>query len=97
MVNALAKTKKKKSGDLLLKIISVLTALVLWFVIIGVDNPIDTRNFTAVPIKLENLSVMESQYNLSIISNSPNSIYTFDITISGREYINPGLESGSFA
>ena len=67
-----------------LKIICLLLAIVLWFVIINEQNPLSEGSYT-VPITVENL---DSQY---ITSNVPKTVYDRAIrsSTSGRRISRP--------
>ncbi len=44
--------KRKLTNNLLLKIFSVIAAVLLWGVVINIDNPTDTFTITGIPIKV---------------------------------------------
>lgn len=52
--------KNKISSNLMLKIISVIVAFLLWLVIINLTDPITSRTFTGIPVKVLNESVITS-------------------------------------
>ena len=64
---------------LLLQILSVLTAILLWFIVLDMKNPMTTRTLT-VPVT-SNQEVLEEQ-NLRVIGTGAPA--TVDVTIRGR-------------
>ena len=46
--------KKKLTNNLLLKIISVIAAILLWIIVINIDNPTDTFTINDIPIQVLN-------------------------------------------
>ena len=44
-----------------LKILSLIIALLMWIVVISIDNPVMVMNFTAIPLHVENEELMTSQ------------------------------------
>jgi YbbR domain-containing protein len=75
-------TKQKKTkGDFLLKIISILTAAIIWFWVVGVESHVNQRNFTSVPVSLENLNDMRRSLGFSVLDYTE--IY-INVTLEGR-------------
>lgn len=79
--NKKKQTNKERQSDFLLKMLSVFTALIIWFFVMWVDSPVSEKKFTSVPVQLENLDVMEKN-GLSIIVERETSI---NVTVSGRK------------
>ncbi len=50
---------KKLINNIGLKIISLVAGLLIWIVVVGIDNPMKTQVFTGIPVNVENASVME--------------------------------------
>ena len=77
--------------DLVIKIISVLTAILIWFVVLDSDNPFEERTIT-VPLT-SNVEVLQLK-NLQIVGTAlPNSI---DIKIKGRRHKISGVTANDF-
>ena len=72
---------EKRKGDIRLKILSVLTAIIVWVLVMGVESPISEKKFTGIPVQYENIDVMEKNA-LSIIVDRDTSI---DVTVSGTK------------
>jgi len=72
---------KKSKGDFFLKIISVLTAVLIWFWVVGFESQVTQRRFTNIPVRFENLNEMRDNYNYSIIVEKD--LY-IDVTLEGR-------------
>ncbi len=54
--------KKRLTSNIGLKILSVLLALVLWLVITNVDDPVKTKPFPNVQVKIQNEDVIKTPY-----------------------------------
>ena len=80
MTNITNKTKKQKSG-FGLKIISVLTAMLIWFWVVGINSQVTQRKFVSIPVKFDNLSEMRDNYGYSIIVDKE--LY-IDVTLEGK-------------
>ena len=72
--------KKKPKGDFLLKVVSVLLAVLIWFWVVGFESQISQRVFSAIPIKIENFNDMKENYGYSIIGNTE----YIDVTLQGK-------------
>ena len=57
--------KKKLTNNLLLKIVSVIAAVLLWGVVINIDNPTDTFTVSGIPIKVINEKQAITDNNLT--------------------------------
>ncbi|MCI8464474.1 MAG: hypothetical protein HFI63_01255 [Lachnospiraceae bacterium] len=57
--------KRKLTNNLLLKIISVIAAILLWGVVINIDNPTDTFIVNGIPIKVLNEKTAITDNNLT--------------------------------
>ena len=74
------KIKKPKSG-IWLKIFSVLTAVLIWFWVVGVNSQITQKKFASIPVKFDNLTEMRDNYGYSIIVEKE--LY-IDVTLEGK-------------
>ncbi|MBR5376019.1 MAG: hypothetical protein IK139_01955 [Lachnospiraceae bacterium] len=52
---------KKLINNIGLKIISLLAGLLIWIVVVGIDNPLKTQIFTGIPVNVENAAFMEKE------------------------------------
>lgn len=53
--------KKKILSNLGLKLLSVMIAIVLWFVVVMTNNPKDTKTFYNIPVVLTNVELLENE------------------------------------
>ena len=53
--------KKKLTNNLGLKIISFVFAVLLWLVVVNVDNPVKTKQFDSIPVKLQNANLITDE------------------------------------
>lgn len=52
--------KRKLTDNISLKIISVAVAVVLWLIVVNIDNPVDTNYYTVTNVELKNKEYVES-------------------------------------
>ena len=84
--------KKKLTRNIGLKILSILLAAVLWLVITNVDDPVKTKPFPNVPVKIQNESTI----------NTPNQTYeivegeTVSFKVAARRSILENLSAADF-
>lgn len=53
--------KKRLTNNLLLKILSLVIAFTLWFVVINIDDPVDEKSFSNIKVNMINTSVLTDQ------------------------------------
>ncbi len=53
--------KKRLTNNLLLKILSLVIAFILWFVVINIDDPVDEKSFSNIKINMVNTNVLTDQ------------------------------------
>lgn len=53
--------KKRLTNNLLLKILSLLIAFTLWFVVINIDDPVDEKSFSNIKVNMVNTNVLTDQ------------------------------------
>lgn len=62
---------KKLLNNLGLKLISVIFAVVLWFLVVIADNPKETRTFANIPVTLTNVELLEKEDKVyEVLDNS---------------------------
>ena len=54
------KLKELLTNNLVLKLISVVVALLIWLVVVNIDDPIDTQTYRNVPVQVTNGGYIES-------------------------------------
>ncbi len=64
--------KKKLLKNLGLKLLSVVIAIVVWFLVVMTNNPKDTRTFYDVPVKLVNVELLEAEGKVYQILDNTN-------------------------
>lgn len=63
--------RKKLLNNLGLKLISVMIAVVLWFLVVIADNPKETRTFANIPVTLTNVELLEKENKVyEVVDNS---------------------------
>lgn len=70
----------KLKNNTKIKFISLLSALVLWLYVMTVEDPVETRTFSDIPVAITNLNMVEDR-NLEIYPNEE--LFT-DISINGN-------------
>lgn len=53
--------KKKLTNNIGLKILSVMAASLLWFIVVSVDDPVTLKTFSMIPVELINTQVITGQ------------------------------------
>jgi len=76
--------KKKKSSDILPKILAVIVATIIWFYVMQVDSPDYEETFDDVPVVLSGTTVLENEKSLFVYSGYG---YTVDITVNGKKSV----------
>jgi len=65
------KVKKKLLNNIGLKLMSILIAVVLWFTVVIINNPKDSRTFANIPVTLVNTHLLEEEGKVfEILDNS---------------------------
>lgn len=76
--------KKSLTTNIPLKIMSVLAAILIWLIIVNVDNPIKTRTFQDVPVEVLNEAYIESGGKMCLIPENQDSV---NVTVTGKRKI----------
>ncbi len=53
--------KNRLKNNTKIKLISLLSALVLWLYVMTVEDPVETRTFSDIPVTITNMSVLEER------------------------------------
>ena len=80
-------TSEERKRDIFLKILSVFTAVIIWFTVMGVDSSTSEKKFTSVPVHHENEEIMKRN-GLSIIVDRDIAI---DVVVAGKRAAVNGL------
>ncbi|MDF2472748.1 MAG: hypothetical protein K0R21_530 [Anaerocolumna sp.] len=84
--------KERLTRNISLKILSLLLAVVLWIVILNIDDPVYTDTFTKIPVTRINESALESKDKIyDVISGE-----TVDVTVKAKRSILEELEVSNF-
>ncbi len=63
--------KKKLLNNIGLKLISIIIAVILWFTVVIINNPKDSRDFVNIPVKLINTHLLEDEGKVfEVLENS---------------------------
>lgn len=73
--------RENPKWDFFLKVISVLTAVLIWFWVVGFETQITTKKFTSIIVNVENLGEMTEKYGYTIIVDKE--VY-IDVTLEGK-------------
>lgn len=76
--------KKKIKNNLDLKILSVLFAIILWLIVVNIDDPVKTVQFTGVEVQILNGEELEAQGKVYEILDGTGEI---TVTVKGRRSI----------
>ena len=76
------KQKKFFDTSLILKIVSLLCAILLWFYVSEVESPTSEKKIEAVAVTLRNKDIMTSETGLSVLSDT---LYDTNIVLSGKK------------
>ena len=76
--------KKKIMNNLDLKILAVLFSIILWLIVVNIDDPVKTVQFSGVEVQILNAEELESQGKVYEILDGTGEI---TVTIKGRRSI----------
>lgn len=69
-----------KKHDISLRLLSLLLSVVLWAVVMDMDNPERPRTFDNIPVRISGAAVLQQQTGLSLIEGADS---TVKITLRG--------------
>lgn len=81
--------RKNLTTNIPLKIMSVIAAVLIWLIIVNVDNPIVTVTFTDVPVQVLNEAYIESGGKMCLIPEDQDAV---NVTITGERRTVEGLK-----
>lgn len=76
--------KKKLTSNVPLKIMSVAVAVVLWLLVVNIDNPIITKYITGVEVNILNEAYIESDNKISMINDEEINHGKITVRITGK-------------
>ncbi|MGN0383829.1 MAG: YbbR-like domain-containing protein [Eubacterium sp.] len=86
------KIKNKIFNNFTLKILAIISAVILWLVVVNIDDPTVTRTITGIPITIENEEVLSSQNKVYTVTSAQ----TATILISGKRTTVDNLDADDF-
>ena len=66
--------KEMLTNNLVLKIGAVLFAILIWLMVLNIENPTDSKTLSNIPITFENTEVFSSQAKTFSVVNSTNTV-----------------------
>lgn len=85
--------KKKLFNNLLLKILSVVAAVLLWLVVVNIDDAVTGRTFTGIKVNVINTDVLTEQGQMCRIDEGTD---TVDITVYARRTVLNKMKKSDF-
>lgn len=85
--------KKKIFNNLLLKILSVFAAVLLWLVVVNINDAVASRVFTGIKVNVINTDVLTEQGQMCRVDEGTD---TVDITVYARRSVLNGLKKSDF-
>lgn len=64
----------KLVDNLLLKILALVLGLLIWIVVVSIDNPVRTQIFTSIPVNVENEEIMEKEKKAFEVAESSRTV-----------------------
>ncbi|MBR5337139.1 MAG: hypothetical protein IK152_04080 [Lachnospiraceae bacterium] len=81
---------KKKTNNIGLKILSLIAAVIIWLVVVNIDDPITSRSFSNIPVTIQNEETITSEGKVfSVIDNSD----LITVTVKGKRSVIDDLTS----
>ena len=65
---------KKLFNNIGLKILSLLLGILIWVIVVGIDNPVKTQVFSSIPVNVENAAVMENAGKFYEVADSSKTV-----------------------
>lgn len=85
--------KKKIFNNLLLKIFSVAAAILLWLIVLNIDDAVDSKPFTGIKVNVINTDVLTEQGQMCRVDEGTD---TVDITVWARRSVLNKLKKSDF-
>ncbi len=76
--------KQKLKQNLDLKVLAILFSVIIWIIVVNIDDPVKNVEFNDVPIKIVNEDVLSANNLVYCIEDELNSI---DVTVTGRRSV----------
>ena len=65
---------KRLVNNIGLKILSLLLGILIWVIVVGIDNPVKTQIFSSIPVNVENAAVMEDAGKFYEVADSSKTV-----------------------
>ena len=85
--------KTKLFNNLLLKILSVVGAIVLWLVVVNIDDAVDSRPLRNIKVNMVNMDAITSQGQMCRIEEGTDVV---DLTVYARRSVLNSLKASDF-
>ena len=85
---------KKLTNNIGLKLISLVAAIVVWLVVVNVDDPVSYRTYYDIPVNIINDSIVINEGKVYEVLESSNII---NVTVKAKRSILDDLSSGDFS
>lgn len=85
--------KTKLFDNLLLKILSVIAAVLLWLIVVNIDDAVDSRVIRAVKVSMVNMEVLTSQGQMCRVEEGTDVV---DLTVYARRSVLNKLKASDF-
>lgn len=76
--------KQKLKQNLDLKVLAVLFSIIIWIIVVNIDDPIKSVEFNDVPIKFINAEALQEKNLVFMVENDLDCV---DVTVSGRRSV----------
>lgn len=76
--------KSMISENIVLKLMALLSAVILWLVILNIDDPINSKTFTGVPVTIQNESIITNSGMIYQIEDGSNMV---SVTVRARRSV----------
>ena len=82
--------KKKLLENPGLKLLALVMAVLLWLIIVNIEDPVDTKRFTNIAVTIQNESIILNDGKMYQITNDT---ATVDVTVSAKRSILTRIQS----
>ncbi|MGN1171218.1 MAG: hypothetical protein ACI4SZ_06145, partial [Lachnospiraceae bacterium] len=76
--------KKKLTANLGLKILAVLISVVIWFIVVNINDPVDKTVFRNIPVEILNADVITNEGKVYEVLDGSD---TIDVTVLAKRSI----------
>ncbi len=87
MNTPLSNEKNIKTRNLIIRICSLVCAIILWIYVSDVESPTSEKTFSNITVTVENAGILQKEYGLALITPSTSASYTTDVTLRGKKSV----------